>query len=109
MQFATIKPTFYLPQRIFLYIYANSKALFHTNKFQVYYFAPTASAFSKVKRDVKQSKATFHNVLGFATVYCRRQNNLFKPNNIVFFWLEDGSLSFQNNCKYINQSCVIQL
>ena len=41
---------------------------FHIFTFQMYYLAYTASASINVKPDVSQSKAMFHNDVGFATV-----------------------------------------
>ena len=44
--------------------------------FQVYYFAPTASAYSSIKPDVRKLEATLHNDFEFETVYlaiyCRK-------------------------------------
>ena len=42
---------------------------FTFSHFKVFYFAPTASASSNVKPDVSQTEVTFHNDVGFATVY----------------------------------------
>ena len=43
----------------------------------MYYFASIASASSNVKPDVSQSKATFNNNVGLATVYCRIYCRIF--------------------------------
>lgn len=39
--------------------------------FKLYYFVPIASAFSNVKSEFRQLEVTFHNDVGFATVYRR--------------------------------------
>lgn len=44
---------------------------FRFSHLKVYYFAPNASAFGKVKPDVSQSEAMFHKDVRFATLYRR--------------------------------------
>ena len=62
-EFATIKPTIYLPKLQLLI------QLFSFPFFKVHYAAITAKTSSKVKPDISQSESTFHNDLGFATKY----------------------------------------
>ena len=45
--------------------------------FEMYFFAPIVSAFGNVNPDINQSKATFHNDVGFATVYRRIYCRIF--------------------------------
>ena len=71
-QFATIKPTIYFPKRQFLItcIFIPIFMYFLTLlSLIVFYLAPKAGDFSIVKPDVSQWETTFHNDVGFATVY----------------------------------------